>query len=106
MITVWADEDEDGGVEGEDDGDDDDVEDDGGHLAREISHPSLLCGESGIKVGIEEGVVEAEEVVDVVCGVGEGGGVGQEEKQEQDGEAFPLKAHCTASLLRINHQPM
>ena len=43
--------------------------------------------------------------MDVVRGVGEGGGVGQEEKQEQDGEAFPLKSHCTASLLRIDHLP-
>ena len=89
-----------GGGDGEDEG-----EDDGGDLAREISHPSLLCGESGINVGVEKGIVEAEEVVDVVRGVGEGVGVGQEKNEDQDGEEFPFKAHCTASLFRIDHQP-
>ena len=92
--------DEDGGVDKDGGGEGGSVDEDG-CLAREIRHPSLLCGESGINVWVEKGIIEPEEVVDVVPGVGESDGVVQEEEQEQEGgetKPVPLKAHCIASL--------
>ena len=69
------------------------------NLTREKCHSAFLSLECGLDVGVEEGFVEPEEVVDVVRGVCHCDHTAQEE-EEGEHEQVPLKSH-PFSLLRF-----
>ena len=69
------------------------------NLTREKCHSAFLSLEGRLDVGVEEGFVEPEEVVDVVRGVCHCDHTAQEE-EEGEHEQVPLKSH-PFSLLRF-----
>ena len=68
------------------------------NLTREECHSAFLSLEGGVDVGVEEGFVEPEEVVDVVRGLCHCDHNAQEE-EEGEQEQAPLKPHPLSLLI-------